>query len=75
VNGKSSEIVFRRSSFCGGGGCVEVSATSAGEIFVRDGKNLQEDAPVLRFDAEEWGAFLAGVNAGEFTHEKLARRS
>lgn len=57
---------FHRSTFCGGGGCVEVAAPSIDEFIVRDAKDLRPDAPVLRFNHAEWTAFLSGVAAGEF---------
>lgn len=46
-----------------GGGCVEV-ALGADGVAVRDSKD--PEGPVLHFSDEEWGAFLAGVHAGEF---------
>lgn len=54
---------WRESSFCLEGGCVSV-AHHAGEILVRDSK--QPDQAPLRFDADEWRAFVLGVRAGEF---------
>ena len=47
----------------GGGNCVEVADLSAGRA-VRDSKNPTGTA--LVFTATEWGAFTAGVCAGEF---------
>lgn len=58
-----SSRVWRKSSRSGNNGCVEV-ALDADEIAVRDSKD--RDGPVLRFTAQEWGAFLAGVRDGEF---------
>lgn len=55
---------FRRSSFCGDGSCVEVSALQDGTIAVRDGKNRDQSQHV--FTADEWTAFVRGVKAGEF---------
>lgn len=68
---------WTRSSRCGGGSCVEVAYTAActsgncvqvgaccGDILVRDSKN--PDQQPLRFTTDEWQAFLAGVQAGEF---------
>ncbi|HUR03482.1 MAG TPA: DUF397 domain-containing protein [Nonomuraea sp.] len=46
-----------------GGGCVEVALGEDG-VAVRDSKD--PEGPVLHFTDEEWGAFLAGVYAGEF---------
>lgn len=62
---------FRRSSFCGAGGCVEVALRHDG-VALRDGKDDDPGAPVLRFDAQEWDAFLRGVLAGEFSRDALA---
>jgi hypothetical protein len=56
---------FRKSSYCGSGACVEVDRTSATpDILVRDSKD-PSIAP-MRFTADEWHAFTAGVKAGEF---------
>lgn len=55
---------WRKSSFCATGACVEI-ATTDDEILVRDSKD--SDGPILRFTAEEWSAFVAGVTAGEFS--------
>lgn len=73
---------FRKSSFCDSGACVEVGFTKASfsgdqngcvevncnchndEVLVRDSKN--PDGPVLRFNTNEWSAFVRGVLAGEF---------
>jgi hypothetical protein len=63
---------FRRSSFCGEGGCVEVAALPGDEIVIRDSKDTRPDAPRLSFTAAEWDAFVAGVTAGEFTRSALA---
>ncbi|GAB3282602.1 DUF397 domain-containing protein [Kineosporia babensis] len=56
---------FRKSTFSGGGGCVEVSLSDQGGARVRDTKSKGQ-GPVLEFNAEEWSAFLAGARAGEF---------
>jgi hypothetical protein len=66
---------FRRSSFCGEAGCVEVAAQPTGDILVRDAKDHTPDAPVLRFSQEEWTAFVAGVQAGEFSPDTLLGQS
>ena len=55
---------WRKSSFCGTSACVEV-ATAGDEVLVRDSKDA--NSPVLKFTAEEWRAFVAGVTAGEFS--------
>jgi hypothetical protein len=46
------------------GNCVEVAALADGGVAVRDSKD--PEGPVLTFDRDEWSAFLAGVNNGEF---------
>lgn len=59
---------WRRSTRCEATSCVEVRRV--GDVVeVRDSKQL--GGPVLRFTREEWGAFAAGVNAGEFTFAAL----
>jgi Domain of unknown function (DUF397) len=64
---------FRRSSFCGSVGCVEVAVLPGGEIVVRDSKDESPVAPVLRFTNAEWDAFVSGVLAGEFSTATLSR--
>lgn len=51
-----------RSSYCGNTTCVEVLRTD-GVVLVRNSADNQK--PVV-FSAEEWDAFLRGVQAGEF---------
>ena len=60
---EDQQLDWRRSSFCGHGACVEVAYVEGG-VLLRDGKN--PDAAALRFTDEEWSAFVAGVQAGEF---------
>jgi Domain of unknown function (DUF397) len=55
---------FRKSSFSGGSGCVEVRRLPDGHIALRDSKDV--GIPPHRFTPTEWLAFLAGVRAGEF---------
>jgi hypothetical protein len=55
--------MWRKSSRSGTNGCVEVALDTA-EVAVRDSKD--RNGPVLRFNAHEWEAFLAGVRNGEF---------
>ncbi len=55
---------WRKSTRCGTTACVEVASSPDGTFRVRDSKN--PDGPVLTFDRDEWTAFVAGVNAGEF---------
>lgn len=58
---------FRKSSFSGGAGCVEVLRLSDGRIALRDSKD--PNLPPHHFTSAEWNAFLAGVRAGEFDLE------
>ena len=58
-------IDFRVSSFCSGGGCVEVGRLPGGTVTVRDAKD-PERATALVFTQDEWAAFVAGVKNGEF---------
>ena len=58
-------IDFRTSSYCSGGGCVEVGRAPGGAVVVRDTKDPERRA-VLEFTGEEWADFVAGVKAGEF---------
>lgn len=45
--------------------CVEVNCNCQNdEILVRDSKD--REGPVLRFNRDEWTAFLAGVRDGQF---------
>ena len=55
---------YRKSTFCNGGGCVEVSFTFNDQhITVR---NSTKPDTELEFTNEEWVDFLDGVKAGEF---------
>ncbi|GLW10105.1 hypothetical protein Misp01_52340 [Microtetraspora sp. NBRC 13810] len=61
-NGDS--LVWRKSSYSGGGNdCVEVAEQDE-MILVRDSKD--PGGPVLRFTGREWFAFWRGMKAGEF---------
>ena len=57
-------VQFKLSSFCSGGGCVEVGRLVDGGVAVRDTKD--RNRPALVFNATEWTEFIAGVKAGEF---------
>jgi hypothetical protein len=61
-------LEWRRSSPCANSGCVEV-ARRGDKIAVRDSKI--NDSPVLSYTSDEWGAFVAGVKAGEFDQHGL----
>jgi hypothetical protein len=55
-------LVWRRSSYCSGGTCVEVALLGS-RILIRDGKT---EGPILSFQQAEWTAFLEGARRGEF---------
>lgn len=56
-------IVWRRSTRCANGGCVEFARIGE-KIAIRDSKHA--DSAVLTYDREEWRSFIEGVKAGEF---------
>ena len=60
----SSGQGYRRSSFCGGGSCVEVAPLENGRVAVRDSKDTTKQEHV--YTQEEWNDFVKGVKAGEF---------
>jgi Domain of unknown function (DUF397) len=62
---KAPVIEYQISSYCNGGGCVEVGRTPDGPVVVRDSKDPERRASLV-FTAEEWTAFVAGVKNGEF---------
>lgn len=64
MRGTCIEVAFTKSSRCEGGSCVEVGH-HGDDVLVRDGKD--PDGPVLKFTRAEWEAFVAGVQAGEFS--------
>jgi hypothetical protein len=57
------EVQYRKATASGASSCVEVG-TDGDQVLVRDSKNPGQ-AP-LRFTADEWRAFVAGVKADEF---------
>ena len=56
-------IVWRTSSFCQSGECVEVGAVD-GMVFLRDSKTPQVGP--LRYTADEFRSFVRAIVAGEF---------
>lgn len=65
---RDNGVAFRISSYCAHGGCVAVGV-ERDEVVVRSSRI--PDSPVLRFTAEEWDAFVAGVRDGEFDRSSL----
>jgi hypothetical protein len=56
--------VWRRSTFCSAGTCIEVASRTDGSVVIRDSKNAAQ--PPLVFTRDEMRAWIAGVKAGEF---------
>lgn len=54
----------RSSRSADGAAYVEMTHLGGGTVAMRDSKN--PDYPALRFTAEDWTAFRAGVHGGEF---------
>lgn len=63
MSGPKQPPVWRRSSECASGTCVEV-ARVAGGYLVRDAKHT--DAAPLSFTDDEWDAFVRAVKRDEF---------
>ncbi|HEY1625307.1 MAG TPA: DUF397 domain-containing protein [Streptosporangiaceae bacterium] len=59
-----SGLRWFKSSFSGGGGCVEVAHLPEGGVAVRDTKDRAKAAHV--YTRGEWQAFLIGAKNGEF---------
>lgn len=57
-------VWFKSSYSANGQSCVECAKLPDGGMALRDTKH--RDGAVLRFTANEWQAFLAGVLSGEF---------
>jgi hypothetical protein len=61
-----STLSWIKSSFSfANGNCIQVAALPDGSIAIRNSKDPH--GPQLHFDSDEWTAFLAGVEAGEFS--------
>ncbi|RCG30173.1 DUF397 domain-containing protein [Sphaerisporangium album] len=60
-----SDLCWRKTSYSSGNGgnCVEI-ASLPHAVAVRDSKD--PGGPVVRFAADEWGAFVTGVKDGLF---------
>jgi len=59
----SERFMWRASTVCANGTCVEVAYADGQVVLLRDSK---DHGPVLHFTASEWRSFIAGVRAGEF---------
>lgn len=57
-------LLFRTSTRCGTGGCVEVAPLPDGGAVVRDTKDRTREP--LTFNGHEWADFVSGVKSGEF---------
>ena len=57
-------LVYRTSTRCSQGGCVEVAPLPEGGAVVRDSKDRTREP--LMFDSHEWADFVLGVKNGEF---------
>jgi hypothetical protein len=64
VTGKSADLQWRRSTYCGNAACLEY-ADSGKHVFVRDAKDV--DGPVLAFAPKEWNRFVRAAVAKEFS--------
>lgn len=56
-------LTWVKSTFSGNGNCVEVAFGLEGTVLVRDSKH--PEGSLLVFSGDEWGAFIAGIAAGE----------
>jgi Domain of unknown function (DUF397) len=57
---------WRKSSYSGNtGNCVEVASNLPSVVAVRDSKDVA--GPELIFTSQAWSAFVAGVQADEFS--------
>jgi hypothetical protein len=66
----NSTPMYRTSSRCTTGGCVEVAPLPGGGAVVRDTKNRAREP--LTFDKQEWADFVLGVKNGEFDFESYS---
>jgi Domain of unknown function (DUF397) len=58
-----SELLFRRSTRCSKGGCVEVALLPKGGALLRGSKDCSRSLVVGQ---QEWFHFVAGLKNGEF---------
>jgi hypothetical protein len=67
LDGDSRQVgvaLFKKSTFCTVGSCVEVAIAGDNQVRVRDSKDLSIQS--LTFTSAEWRAFVRGVKNGEF---------
>jgi Domain of unknown function (DUF397) len=64
------ELLFRRSSRCTSGGCVEVALLTTGGAVVRDSRDRIREP--LTFNKREWFRFLSCLKVGEFVFDTRA---
>jgi hypothetical protein len=64
-------LLYRKSSRCTTGGCVEVAPLPDGGAVVRDTKDHNREP--LTFDRQEWIDFVSGVKNGEFDFDATQR--
>lgn len=57
-------LLFRTSSRCSKGACVEVATLSHGGAVVRDSKDRTRGPLIV--DSHGWTSFIAGVQRGDF---------
>ena len=58
-----SRATWRKSSFSGANGCIEVAVVED-QVAVRDSKDRH--GAMLVFTVDEWRMFLTGIRNGEF---------
>lgn len=58
-------IEWKRSSFCEAGACLEI-ALEPDAVYLKDSKT----GVILHLTRQEWGAFRAGLEAGEFEDDR-----
>ncbi len=63
MNEIESQLVWRKSTRCGSGACVEVALVGTFSL-VRDSKD--PEGPVLTFSLPVWRGFIADLQAGDF---------
>lgn len=59
----ASGPLWRTSTFCNNGNCVEVADLSGKRVGVRDNKD--PNSPVLEFSGSEWANFIGRIKKNE----------